>query len=1003
MAKKQKKPKSGFVVPSDVTPMRLTPELEKAYYVEWKVNGFRCLAHKRGSTVRLYSDQAKEITKAFPTVVKDIRQICDRNFIVDGELVITDEKGHILGRRPLAKFIGALKSGKKVDDSRVHYVYWDVLYFDDKCVMSLEQYERKKLLDDYFRSHGKAHKMPYFIVKNREEARKAIEFVANLDGSEGAIIKRLTGAYSPGKETDAWIKFRVEIELKCVTLGMLPVKGSNAVRHKLGIYVSKKEAKLIDPKYLTELDGKLVLKLGNSFNTSIKAPKGSILKIHVEEVWRHLKGGKYHYSLHKPRVMEVMEEQYATSSLADLDAAVVSRGMEVIEDAELEVQVLRSKAKPDEEGKERMVRDFPKRMQKNFEEVMKNQLWCPCVVQYHYRGHKITDEERELYDIPDKYKWWLRSLHEDVRHWVPAGNVEYEKGERIDWEDPRIKDSYLEGLTVLTPTTTDPKDKDDFYAGSEVAMRGGIRVVTKVIEPCLHPDTFVITNRGFKRAADITKEDLILNRYGHFEQIAYITTGEAQEFYEIKIVGGLPLRVTAQHPFLVAVFDSNFETLGETSHKERELLPIKYRAVWKCASYLKPGDIVLFPKIHLAEVSDDYFGYDKGRIIGKFIADGSLWNKSGISLFFNHRKQNEIEEWIKLLSKFKNKKVSRLDPDNSSLTCTRLSITNRGLRKLAEKCYAPDKLKCIPEEFVKLRSPFTDGLIRGLVEGDGYVRNGWHYLANISPYVIGSLSLMLLGRGIHPSVRLRNNVSTPLRGKIPNRKPIFELKWKEDKAHSHWLDLGDYWGLRVLSVKRIIEPARYYNIATRDTHTICLPFAATHNSGWLYVEGIADVGEPGSTPNAPGVFLIVAKLYYTVHKVSDHILRLEYKSLKGDVNLEWLEKADKQGIYIETQPDKPPKKLKNLDGLWQYQIAHIRPEEWIILLRYLKHNLEQHEIEALDRVVANKDKLGYKADAGQLQDILYYTRQNLTRGEIARRVGLGKRTVLDYQKRLGLL
>jgi len=657
MAKKQKKPKSGFVVPSDVTPMKLTPELEKAYYVEWKVNGFRCLAHKRSGTVRLYSDQAKEITKAFPTVVKDIRQICDRNFIVDGELVITDEKGHILGRRPLAKFIGALKSGKKVDDSRVHYVYWDVLYFDDKCVMSLEQYERKKLLDDYFRSHGKAHKMPYFIVKNREEAREAIEFVANLDGSEGAIVKRLTGVYSPGKETDAWIKFRVEIELKCVTLGMLPVKGSNAVRHKLGIYVSKKEAKLIDPKYLTELDGKLVLKLGNSFNTSIKAPKGSILKIHVEEVWRHLKGGKYHYSLHKPRVMEVMEEQYATSSLADLDAAVVSRGMEVIEDAELEVQVLRSKAKPDEEGKERMVRDFPKRMQRNFEEVMKAELWCPCVVQYHYRGHRITDEERELYDIPDRYKWWLRSLHEDVRHWVPAGNVEYEKGERIDWEDPRIKDSYLEGLTVLTPTTTDPKDKDDFYAGSEVAMRGGIRVVTKIAEP----------------------------------------------------------------------------------------------------------------------------------------------------------------------------------------------------------------------------------------------------------------------------------------------------------------------------------------------------------SGWLYIEGIADVGEPGSTPNAPGVFLIVARLYYTVHKVSDHILRIEYKSLRGDVNLEWLKKADKQGIYIETQPDKPPKKLKNLDGLWQYQIAHIRPEEWIILLRYLKHNLEQHEIEALDRVVANKDKLGYKASAGQLQDILYYTRQNLTRGEIAKRVGLGKRTVLDYQKRLGLL
>ncbi|RLI90374.1 MAG: hypothetical protein DRO95_06325, partial [Candidatus Altiarchaeales archaeon] len=123
----------------------------KVVLAEEKFNGYRGVIHKKGSRVVIYSDQKRDITFPFPSIVEQAKRISDRDFILDGEIVPYDEKGKPLGRNYAARYIGAVKSRRDISDKNVKFHAFDLLYFDDKCLMGLRQYERKKILYDNFK------------------------------------------------------------------------------------------------------------------------------------------------------------------------------------------------------------------------------------------------------------------------------------------------------------------------------------------------------------------------------------------------------------------------------------------------------------------------------------------------------------------------------------------------------------------------------------------------------------------------------------------------------------------------------------------------------------------------------------------------------------------------------------------------------------------------------------------------------------------------------------
>lgn len=412
------KPKRRFYKPEEAAEFVFTKG--KKFALERKYNGFRALLHKQGDEVKVFSDQGRDITFPFPTIVEQVKKLAPESFILDGELIPYDAQGNPLGRAELAKYIGAVASKKDVDDSRVKVHCFDVLYYSED-IHQKPWFERKAILNK-FKWQRNITGTKSLVVKNKDDAIRAMKFFGDLKGSEGAIIKSYDAPYTIGKETDAWIKYRILIPVKLLVLKVNKVEDGGwnySVGFELG------NVKRINPKYVIDFKGKKIHPLGNTFNTKLKAEEGDILSVLIEEVWRHKSDETIRYSIHKPSVVD--KTTGPTTSQEAMDNYVVARGVEVEEAEEVVAEEL------DKEGGEVMVKNFPDRMQSAFRKVMEEKKWLPFVMQAHLRG---------------------KSLHYDLRHQV---------------------DDHLEGYTLFGRSTTDPLNVR--------TQKGDIRGTIKLFQP----------------------------------------------------------------------------------------------------------------------------------------------------------------------------------------------------------------------------------------------------------------------------------------------------------------------------------------------------------------------------------------------------------------------------------------------------------------------------------------------------------------------------------------
>jgi ATP-dependent DNA ligase len=58
-----------------------------------QAHGFRVIARKEGSRVRLYSRPGNDLTRRFPLIVDALARLRSRSCIMDGEAVACDDNG----------------------------------------------------------------------------------------------------------------------------------------------------------------------------------------------------------------------------------------------------------------------------------------------------------------------------------------------------------------------------------------------------------------------------------------------------------------------------------------------------------------------------------------------------------------------------------------------------------------------------------------------------------------------------------------------------------------------------------------------------------------------------------------------------------------------------------------------------------------------------------------------------------------------------------------------
>jgi bifunctional non-homologous end joining protein LigD len=163
-----------------------------AYEIKW--DGYRTIAFVEGGTVRLQSSNLHDVSARYPELQALGAQLGGQRAILDGELVVLDDRG-----RPRFELI----QRKEMDRLEAAYFVFDVLAIDRHDTIGLAYEERRRLLRELL-DDGPNWQVPAHRVG---DGRALLEATAAQE-LEGVMAKRLGTTYRPGARSKDWRKVK---------------------------------------------------------------------------------------------------------------------------------------------------------------------------------------------------------------------------------------------------------------------------------------------------------------------------------------------------------------------------------------------------------------------------------------------------------------------------------------------------------------------------------------------------------------------------------------------------------------------------------------------------------------------------------------------------------------------------------------------------------------------------------------------------------------------------
>ena len=181
------------------------PSPDEAYAYEFKWDGVRALTYIREGEVCVESRNLLDVTGQYPEVTGVGEKLDGRTAVLDGEIVALDKKGRpsfqlLQGRMHIG---AAAEVRRRMVETPVAYLVFDVLYLDGKSTMRLPYTERRALVEE-LPIAGPCCQVPPSTVGNGSAVKEASE----RTGLEGVMAKRLDSIYEPGKRSRAWLKVK---------------------------------------------------------------------------------------------------------------------------------------------------------------------------------------------------------------------------------------------------------------------------------------------------------------------------------------------------------------------------------------------------------------------------------------------------------------------------------------------------------------------------------------------------------------------------------------------------------------------------------------------------------------------------------------------------------------------------------------------------------------------------------------------------------------------------
>jgi bifunctional non-homologous end joining protein LigD len=178
---------------------------EWSYEVKW--DGYRALAEKKGSAVRLISRNNKDLTRDYPSIVRSVAALPVKRLVLDGEIVALTNDG-----RPSFQALQHRSTAKLV---LVYYAF-DLLSLDGASWLRQPLEARRERLAAIVDGSAVLRSSPL------EGEPDAIEAVVRELKLEGVVAKRRDSVYRPGQRTEDWIKVKFSPRQEFVIGGYRP-------------------------------------------------------------------------------------------------------------------------------------------------------------------------------------------------------------------------------------------------------------------------------------------------------------------------------------------------------------------------------------------------------------------------------------------------------------------------------------------------------------------------------------------------------------------------------------------------------------------------------------------------------------------------------------------------------------------------------------------------------------------------------------------------------------
>jgi bifunctional non-homologous end joining protein LigD len=181
---------------------------------ERKLDGYRAIGYT-GDKARLISRNDKDFSKNYKKIVDILKKVPQRA-ILDGELVIEDEKGKS-GFQDIQNYNGDTQTLK------LKYYVFDLLNLDGHDLRGMELIKRKQLLKTLAGSIDSPD-----VIYNEHVVKKgsALFEKARKEGWEGIIGKDSHSYYQSGKRSEQWQKFKLQNSQEAIICGYTAPEGS---------------------------------------------------------------------------------------------------------------------------------------------------------------------------------------------------------------------------------------------------------------------------------------------------------------------------------------------------------------------------------------------------------------------------------------------------------------------------------------------------------------------------------------------------------------------------------------------------------------------------------------------------------------------------------------------------------------------------------------------------------------------------------------------------------